>query len=161
MGRLPHARPRQGRRLATGFAQRNAFRNFRDLAAELALEVNADDAIFDGEIVKLDADRAAAVLRHHARARAIHASGPVFDVLLERARARVGALCALSTKELLPRGACRALDAVLCAGPSAAAAAEPVYGDPAGCVEAVVRRGARRALRRGRCKRSLKSKYPD
>ena len=34
----------------------NAFRGFPDLAAELALEVNADDAILDGEIVKLDAD---------------------------------------------------------------------------------------------------------
>jgi len=34
----------------------NAFRTFADLAAELAIEVNADDAILDGEIVKLDAD---------------------------------------------------------------------------------------------------------
>jgi bifunctional non-homologous end joining protein LigD len=34
----------------------NVFRNFPDLAAELALEVNADDAILDGEIVKLDTD---------------------------------------------------------------------------------------------------------
>jgi bifunctional non-homologous end joining protein LigD len=34
----------------------SAFRSFPDLAAELALEVNADDAILDGEIVKLDAD---------------------------------------------------------------------------------------------------------
>jgi bifunctional non-homologous end joining protein LigD len=32
----------------------NAFRSFPDLAAELALEVNADDAVLDGEIVKLD-----------------------------------------------------------------------------------------------------------
>jgi bifunctional non-homologous end joining protein LigD len=34
----------------------NAFRSFPDLASELALEVNADDAILDGEIVKLDDD---------------------------------------------------------------------------------------------------------
>ena len=34
----------------------NAFRGFPDLAAELVLEVNADDAILDGEIVKLDDD---------------------------------------------------------------------------------------------------------
>jgi hypothetical protein len=34
----------------------NASRGFPDLAAELSLEVNADDAILDGEIVKLDAD---------------------------------------------------------------------------------------------------------
>jgi bifunctional non-homologous end joining protein LigD len=34
----------------------NAFRGFPDLAAELALDVNADDAILDGEIVKLDTD---------------------------------------------------------------------------------------------------------
>jgi bifunctional non-homologous end joining protein LigD len=34
----------------------NAFRSFPDLASELALEVNADDAILDGEIVKLDTD---------------------------------------------------------------------------------------------------------
>jgi bifunctional non-homologous end joining protein LigD len=33
-----------------------AFRSFPDLASELALELNADDAILDGEIVKLDAD---------------------------------------------------------------------------------------------------------
>jgi bifunctional non-homologous end joining protein LigD len=34
----------------------NAFRSFSDLASELALEVNADDAVLDGEIVKLDAE---------------------------------------------------------------------------------------------------------
>src|SRR5262245_46607443 len=34
----------------------NAFRSFPDLAAELALEVDADDATLDGEIVKLGDD---------------------------------------------------------------------------------------------------------
>jgi bifunctional non-homologous end joining protein LigD len=32
------------------------FRRFSDLTSQLALEVNADDAILDGEIVKLDVD---------------------------------------------------------------------------------------------------------
>jgi ATP-dependent DNA ligase len=32
-----------------------SYRRFDDLASHLSLEVNADDAVLDGEIVKLDA----------------------------------------------------------------------------------------------------------
>jgi bifunctional non-homologous end joining protein LigD len=34
----------------------NPFRSFADLASELSFELNADDAVLDGEIVKLDGD---------------------------------------------------------------------------------------------------------
>jgi len=57
VGRFPHAAHITGGGSKLISRNGNAFRGFTDLGAELSLEMSADDAILDGEIVKLDADR--------------------------------------------------------------------------------------------------------